>query len=128
MINFTEVEKSVRELKTEFRQGHLDEETFEDHLLEMIDVAGDGHYWMFGHESERWFRYDGERWVPANPDEFLDSPSADSQRLTADGSSGHDMTTNDVEPNWLSVNLGWFLTSLVIIVAIGGIIYYSAIV
>jgi hypothetical protein len=57
MIDFTAVQNSVKTLKNQLETNQIDEEAFEEHLLTLIDVAEDGHYWMYGHESERWFRH-----------------------------------------------------------------------
>jgi hypothetical protein len=120
MINFIEVEQSVRKLKIQFLAEELDEKTFEDHLLDLIDVADDGYYWMFGHETERWFRYDykGGQWIPDTPrDEVFESLNhhANSHSHAAEGQN----------ITWQTVNLGWLIASLIILIAIGSIIYIS---
>ena len=71
MINFGNVENSVRSLKKRVAANQIDDKVFEDRLLELIDIAEDGYYWMYGHESERWFRHDGQKWVPDDPDRIL---------------------------------------------------------
>ncbi len=112
MINYTEVEQSVRTLKSQFVEGQIDEKTFEDHLLDMIDVGNDGHYWMFGHESETWYRHDGETWTPAQP--------TDTTALEASSAA--------TETTWYNLDIGWFITSLVVIGAIGAIIYSATLI
>lgn len=119
MIDFAAVQNSVKTLKNQLETNQIDEETFEEHLLTLIDVAEDGHYWMYGHESERWFRHDGQKWVPANPYKILaqrqNSPAADNQ----DGRQHNDL--EDFSTNW-----SWFIASLIIIGGIGWLVYVSS--
>lgn len=126
MIDFTKVEKRVFELKAQFNEGKIDEKTFEDQLMELVDLANDGYYWMFGHESELWYRYDGEQWVPDTPDEVFvsidDNLIASSRGKTT---SRQALPPPSAETDWYTINIGWFITSLVVIGAIGGIVYYS---
>ncbi len=112
MINFADVENSVRTLKAQFQAGQMDEETFEGRLLELIEVADDGYYWMFGHESEQWYRYETDHWVAASPDDIPPaSPSA----------PAHPPTSPPTD--WNTLNVGWFMASLVFIGAIGVVVY-----
>ena len=115
MINFAKVEASVQNLKAQFTAGHIDDKMFEDKLLELVDIASDGHYWMFGHETETWFRHDGEQWVRDVP--------LQAQQFSRSSANGK--TPVEADPDWRTISPGWFLASLVIIAAIGGIIYYS---
>jgi len=132
MINFVEVEKSVRELKQQFADGQIDQSTFESRLLAMIDVAEDGYYWMFGHKSERWFRYDGGEWVAEDPEERL--VFLYEQKQLYDSSPNKSQPHQDQEtaaepppePAGQSIDLGWFVVSLILLVAIGWIVYYSS--
>jgi len=114
MINFAEVEKTVRELKAQLARGDIDEKTLEKRLLDMIDMADDGYYWMFGHESERWYRHDGEKWLPDDPGEKYVS-------LTE-----IEVANPSLKGTLQSIDWGWFITSLIVILVIGGIIYMSA--
>lgn len=119
MINFAKVEQRVLELKAQFNEGNIDEKTFEDQLLELVEIADDGYYWMFGHESERWYRHDGQQWLPDTPDEIFVSLNDD---IFSDNDN---QAAPSAESNWYTINIGWFITSLVVIGAIGGIVYYS---
>jgi hypothetical protein len=126
MINFSEVEKSVKELKKQLSAGEIDEQTLEDLLLDMIDVAEDGYYWMLGHESERWYRHDGEKWIPDDPGEIFvplsEVDSAGVSALSSDVAPGQSL-----KAKWRSIKLGWFIISLIIMALIGAIVYSSAI-
>lgn len=112
MINFLEVERSVRRLKRQYRRGDIDEKTLEASLLELVDKAEDGHYWMFGHESGRWYRHDGEQWIPRDPGEMFVPLE---QILSQDS----------VKTRWQGFSTGWFIVGLIVLVIIAGIIFYS---
>jgi hypothetical protein len=118
MIDFSEVQNSVRELKRQFETDRIDEISFEERLLEMVDLAEDGYYWMYGHKSEQWFRHDGQKWVPDDPSRII---SMRSQTVAA----GHD---DAFKPEELPVNSVWFIVSLGLITVIGVIVYISALV
>jgi len=122
MIDFVEVEKAVRELKRQLADGKIDQESFEARLVEMIDVAEDGYYWMFGHKSERWFRHNGEAWLPDTPGEiFLSALGEDLDAL------GVNTPTPPAEPSHVSkqpsIKPAWLIASLIILGIIAGIIY-----
>ncbi|MDM8518848.1 hypothetical protein QUF64_02280 [Anaerolineales bacterium HSG6] len=68
MINFADVEKQVKILNNNFAEGKIDEPLLEKRLLDLIDMAEDGHYWMLGHRSGRWFRHNGETWTLNDPE------------------------------------------------------------
>ena len=107
MINFVTVKKEVQALNAQFLAGELDAQNFEARLLTLMDVGADGHYWMFGHETGQWFRHDGRAWQPDTPN------------FAAGG-----QTTSDVA-TWSSVDLNWFITSMVLLIAIGSLVYTS---
>ena len=116
MINFVDVQKSVKDLKGQLAAGHIDEKTFEDRLLELIDVAEDGYYWMFGHESEKWFRHDGHQWLPDDPENIP-------QRSPSNTSVNPNI---DWDLNDIPVNTIWLVVSLAILGVIGGIVYITS--
>jgi len=116
MIDFVEVEKSVRALKKQVDAGQLNQSAFEAKLLDMIDVAGDGYYWMFGHVTEQWYRHDGRQWIPDNPGELL-APIPQKNH-----SSPHNQHSSPPPP----VDVGWFFISLTLLAVIFGVVYASA--
>lgn len=122
MIDFAAVENVVRELKKQLTAGQIDEQTFEDHLLQMIDVAPDGYYWMFGHETGRWFRHDGQTWQPDDPGRLLD-PRA----RMAKQPLGHHNTDHSSDSEERSIDWDWLIASLVIMLAVGWIVYVSSV-
>jgi hypothetical protein len=125
MIDFSKVEQSVRKLKRQVTAGEIDQKTFEARLVEMIDFAADGYYWMFGHDSERWYRHDGQQWVPREPGKLrLLTPSQNGDQI--------DPLLPTVGENiiseWRSVNWGWFIVSLITLSLIAWIVYSSTLV
>lgn len=118
MINFGNVEDSVRNLKKQVVTNQIDEKVFEDRLLELIDIAEDGYYWMYGHESERWFRHDGQNWVPDDPERIL--------ALRAQSNFNADLGPDVVEE--IPVNWTWITMSLATLAATGVIVYVSSMV
>ncbi len=114
MINFVQVEHAVRDLKLQFVEGHFDEQTFKNRLLDLIDIAPDNNYWMFGHESEQWYRHNGDIWL-------LDTPNFD----TSTEHPPHNSALISDNAGWHTINLGWFIASLVILITIGSIVYIS---
>jgi hypothetical protein len=112
MINFLEVERAVRQLKRQYRQGEIDEKTLEESLLELVDKAEDGYYWMFGHETGRWYRHDGKQWVPRDPGEMFVPLE---QMLSQDS----------LQTRWQGFSTVWFIVALIVLAMIAGIIFYS---
>lgn len=118
MINFGNVENSVKTLKKQVAANQIDEKVFEDRLLELIDIAEDGYYWMYGHESERWFRHDGQKWVPDNPDRIL----ALRAQTDSNPNPGQDVV-QEIPVNWT-----WITVSLVALAVTGAVVYISSMV
>ncbi len=123
MINFSEVEQSVRELKGQIAAGKVDQQTFEARLMAMIDVASDGYYWMFGHKSEGWYRHDGRQWIPDDPGKL--QKSTPSQNAEDASSLFFFAAGPDVVEKWRAINWEWFIVSLIILGLIAWIIYSS---
>ncbi len=121
MIDFSDVKNSVQELKKQLAADQIDEKKFESRLLELIDVAEDGYYWMYGHESESWYRHDGKKWEPADPSRLLDRRSQVKSPPIQPNSATQ---RSDLED--FPINVGWFIISLLIIVAIGWIVYSTS--
>jgi hypothetical protein len=119
MINFVEVQQAVRRLKTQLEAGEIDQTTFEAQLLELVDIAEDGYYWMFGHKTETWYRHDGQQWVIDSPGELVVRlPKKDSLYYNS-------KTASEPPPEWESLDWGWFLAALVFIGSIAYLTYLS---
>jgi len=119
MINFIEVEQAVHQLKKQLEAGQIDPVTFEARLLELVDVADDGYYWMFGHKTETWYRHDGHRWIIDNPGELITKTNSKNK------SQHQTKAVSEPAPDWNSVEWGWFLAGLIFLGAIAYIIYLS---
>lgn len=108
MIDFREVEQQVKTLTQKVAANHLSEKALEEQLLQLVDVAEDGHYWMFGHRSHRWFRHDGQKWVVAHPSTVsADYPPPQS------------------ELDFTQLDWGEVLFSVLCLLAVGTIVYYA---
>ena len=134
MINFDKVEQSVKTLKQQFAAGTIDKNTFEARLLELIDFAADGYYWMFGHETERWYQHDGQEWIQKDPGNLrLLAPREpeNPHQATDEGAGGLQITTfsnTTLTATWRSVEWGWLIMSLALLILIGWIVYTSSLI
>ncbi|MCL4238478.1 MAG: transglycosylase domain-containing protein [Anaerolineae bacterium] len=64
---FEQVEQQVRALRERYQAGEITREALQDELRGLMILGEDGQWWMLGLESDRWYHYDGQAWVPANP-------------------------------------------------------------
>ncbi len=64
---FEEVERKVKILRQQYQTGQLTREQFQAELRRLMILGDDGHWWMLGVESDRWYHYDGKAWVASNP-------------------------------------------------------------
>lgn len=117
MIDFVKVEQSVKKLKDQVNNGEIDHQTFETRLVDMIDYAADGHYWMFGHKTRHWYRHDGTQWV-------LDDPGKLKKLTPSNGATGSN-PQQSLTNLWASVNWGWFVGSLVLLLLVATLVYTS---
>jgi hypothetical protein len=115
MIDFLNVEATVRNLKKKVEAGQITPAAFEAELLELVDVAEDGYYWMFGHKTGQWYRHDGTQWLPDSPGELLVS-----------NNHLHRNPLPQPAADWASLDMGWFSVSLTLLVVLFLIVYTSA--
>jgi len=106
MINFVNVEEKVKTLNQQFIDNEFSEKELEEQLLALIDQADDGYYWMFGHQTQHWYRHDGKRWIVDKPNAALE--------LYIDGDEG------EQQIDWNEIFLG-----IIFIVFLGMIIYLN---
>lgn len=131
MINFTKVEYTTRNLKKQLTIGEIDQKTFEARLMDLVDIAADGYYWMFGHKTETWYRHDGEQWIQKDPGKLrmLESSISNSPTEPQAASNPSFPTNSTAQPNliadWKAINWGWFITSLIVMGLIGSVVYAS---
>ena len=130
MINFDKVERYVRKLKYQTTTGQIDQQTLKTRMMEMVDIAADGYYWMFGHESETWYQHDGQQWIPKDPGKLrLLVPQDDIVANDEDISlPAPTPLEQDLTSDWQVINWTWFLISLVVIALIAWIVFSSSLI
>lgn len=128
MINFDKVEQSVRKLKHQVATGEIDQKTLTTRMMEMVDIAADGYYWMFGHESETWYQHDGQQWIAKNPGNLrLLSPQDDNTPDNdVDINQSPPSREQDLMSEWQSINWTWFVISLIVIGLIAWVVFSSS--
>ncbi|MCB0193873.1 MAG: hypothetical protein KDJ65_18125 [Anaerolineae bacterium] len=130
MIDFSEVEHNVEQLNHQFSLGEFDKNTFRSRLLEEIDFAEDGYYWMVGYKSGLWYRHDGTQWQVDNPDRLLSLLSqhhvisnfneGDKVPSSFFSSNHHPPTNQESSIDWL-----WLLLGIILLSFTAGVIYTS---
>ena len=64
---FGSVERDYSALKAQLTAGQMTREQFEAALQKLMVQDDSGRYWMMGAESGRWYVYDNQKWVQADP-------------------------------------------------------------
>jgi len=64
---YTEVEQAVQILRRRYAAGSMTRDQLQAELRKLMILDEDGHWWMIGLESDRWYKYNGKDWVPATP-------------------------------------------------------------
>ena len=130
MINFSKVEQSVRELKYQVATGKINQQTFEAHLMELVDIAPDGYYWMFGHQTEMWYQHDGQQWIAKDPGKLRllipqDKYTANPEPVEPvhPPAPPNEQTLSSA---WRSINWAWLVVSLITLGLIASIIFSSS--
>ncbi|MBI5958886.1 MAG: transglycosylase domain-containing protein [Chloroflexi bacterium] len=67
LSQFDEVERKVKVLRQRYQSGLLTRDQFQAELRRLMFLGDDGHWWMLGVESDRWYQYDGRTWTAGNP-------------------------------------------------------------
>jgi len=129
MINFDKVEQNVRKLKHQVAIGKIDPNTLKTRMMEMIDIAADGYYWMFGHETETWYQHDGQQWIAKDPGNLRLLVSQDDNAFDNDVGTGQSSSpAPDLKSEWQSMNWVWFIISLIVIGLIAWLVFNSSLV
>ncbi len=63
-------------LKARYDAGEVSESEYDAELRKLIIQDEAGRYWMIGPETGRWYRYDGNDWIPADPVKLASAESA----------------------------------------------------
>jgi hypothetical protein len=61
------VERKVNILRQRFQGGYITREQLQNELRGLMILDDEGHWWMIGMESNRWYYFDGRDWVPGIP-------------------------------------------------------------
>lgn len=64
---FETVERKVDVLRRRYRSGTLTRDELQKELRSLMILDDEGHWWMLGMESNRWYYFDGRDWVPGTP-------------------------------------------------------------
>ena len=150
MINFGKVEQSVRQLKNRVAAGEINQKALETQMMEMVDIAADGYYWMFGYESETWYQHDGQQWIAKDPGKLRlftpqDDDASNEKESTSQPTSSTSREDNthsnsrvitqlassskqSLKSEWQSLNWGWFVISLLVIGLIAWAVFVSTLV
>lgn len=64
---FDEVERKVKVLRQRYEAGALTRDQLQQELRTLMFQDEDGHWWMLGLETNRWYFFDGRDWVAADP-------------------------------------------------------------
>jgi hypothetical protein len=90
-MDFRQAEQRLKQLKTQFEAGTLTETDLKAKLEDLMIRDEQGHWWMIGYETGRWYRHDGTNW------EQSDLPGSPLQKSIS-------------IPNWIAIlwiTLGW---------------------
>lgn len=64
---FEQVEQQVKALREKYRAGEISREQLQNELRSLMILDDQGRWWMLGLESNRWYYYDGQSWIAADP-------------------------------------------------------------
>jgi len=64
---FEEIESRFQELKKKFKQKKISEREFRYQLKKLRLDAPDGRCWTIGARSGKWYYFDGDKWIEADP-------------------------------------------------------------
>jgi ribosomal protein L37E len=65
--SFGEVETAFLVLRRRFRSNEISRREFIDQLKKLRLRDGQGHFWMIGAQSGKWYFFDGREWVRSEP-------------------------------------------------------------
>jgi hypothetical protein len=99
---FEETEKQFVALKARRDAGQLTDADYESALRVLVVQDEAGTYWMLGTESGKWYRYNGQEWVGADPPVEAAEPSQKNTNVAV--AAGH--PAKRLQPwAWIAVGL-----------------------
>jgi hypothetical protein len=64
---FKDLEATFEELRRQFRRKDISRQEFIEQLKELRLQDDEGHFWMIGAQSGKWYYYDGKNWIRSDP-------------------------------------------------------------
>ncbi len=64
---FKDLEVTFEELRKKFRSKDISRQEFIEQLKELQLKDAEGHFWMIGAQSGKWYYYDGKNWIRSDP-------------------------------------------------------------
>jgi len=64
---FKDLEHIFEEFRRQFREKEISREEFINQLKELRLKDDEGHFWMIGAQSGKWYYYDGKNWIRSDP-------------------------------------------------------------
>jgi len=65
--DFKDLEETFEELRRKFREKEISREEFIEQLKSLRLKDDEGHFWMIGAQSGKWYYYDGKNWIRSEP-------------------------------------------------------------
>lgn len=69
-MKIADLENRGAELKKNFSAGAINEETFRSGMQALRFQDSQNRWWMLGAQSNKWYMFDGARWLPGTPPEI----------------------------------------------------------
>lgn len=95
---YHDAEARIADLRRMYQGGQITREAFEQGLRASMVLDDDRVYWMLGTESDRWYKYENDQWLPANPP-VLDKEAALSRPTGLD--AGATVPTQTIGDAWV---------------------------
>jgi hypothetical protein len=95
---YHDAETRIADLRRMYQNGQITREAFEQGLRASMVLDDNRVYWMLGTESDRWYKYENDQWLPANPP-VLDKEAALSR--PAEPEAGATVPTQTIGDAWI---------------------------
>jgi len=64
---FKDLEETLEELRRQYREREITREEFTEQLKELRLKDDEGHFWMIGAQSGKWYYKEGNNWIRSDP-------------------------------------------------------------
>src|SRR5512143_3788681 len=116
MMDFEQAYAGFQQLKQQFDSGQLTEADFKTKLQDLMVQDDQGTWWMIGHETGQWYRYDGTDWIQEDPP-AVTAPHQPVAQIPLEPTTRHDGGPRS-SPG--SHRLSWPLIGIVVVVVVLG--------